>query len=120
MSYARGPFSDQPEVVETPDADEVLPLRRMYLGEPGWRISVKAGYERDFCYMMTPGQDFYHRLLDGEIFLQRGEEKLCLSCAVRRGLLVTEPRRLRETVLPLPVDTECIPLDLGWREAERP
>ena len=53
----------------------------MYLAEPGWRIGVKAGYEREFCYMMMPGQDFYHRLLDGEIYLHRHDEKLCLACA---------------------------------------
>ena len=65
---------------------------------------MKAGSDREFCYMMMPGQDFYHRLLDGEIFLQRHDEKLCLACASRRGLLVAEPRRLREVVIPLPAD----------------
>ena len=29
------------------------------------------------------------------------------------------PRRLREAIIPLPVDEESIPLDLGWRDAER-
>ena len=37
--------------------------------------------------MMAPGQDYYHRLLDGEIYLVRDDEKLCLACAERRGLL---------------------------------
>ncbi len=120
MSYASEPFSaPQEEVDETSDDREVPPLRRMYLAEPGWQISVKSGYAKEFCYMMMPGQDFYHRLLDGEIYVHRHEEKLCLCCAVRRGLLVAEPRRLREAVVPLPVDAESIPLDLGWLEAER-
>jgi hypothetical protein len=91
----------------------------MYLTEPGWRIGVKHGSDREFCYMRAPGQDFYHRLLDSEVFLHREDEKLCLACAARRGLLTSEPKRLQEAIIPLPVDREAIPLDLGYRDAER-
>ena len=73
-------------------------LPRLYLREPGWRIAVKVGSEREFCYMAAPGQDYYHRLLDGEIFLAHGEEKLCLSCADRRGLLASESKTAIELV----------------------
>src|SRR5207249_3012868 len=76
---------------------------RLFLRELGWRIGVKAGSEREFCYMVAPGQDYYHRLLDGEIFLSHGEEKLCLSCADRRGLLASEPRSLGESVTPITI-----------------
>jgi hypothetical protein len=71
---------------------------RLFLREPGWRIGQKAGSEREFCYMTAPGQDYYHRLLDGELFVFHGIEKLCLACADRRGLLSREPRPLREPV----------------------
>ena len=69
--------------------------------------------------MRAPGQDFYHRLLDNEVYLQRDNEKLCLACASRRGLLALEPRPLHEAIIPLPADMEAIPLDLGYRESER-
>lgn len=120
MSYATGPIS-APRPLDDPsdDSREVLASRRMYLAEPGWRIGVKAGSDKEFCYMMAPGQDFYHRLLDGEIFLHRHDEKLCLACASRRGLLVAEPRRLREAVMPIPADEDSIPLDLGWYDSRR-
>ena len=95
------------------------PPRRMFLSEPGWRIGVKTGSDREFCYMMAPGQDFYHRLLDGEIFLLRAEEKLCLACASRRGLIAHEPKRLRESIVPIPADMEAIPLELDWRDVKR-
>src|SRR5436309_1976999 len=72
--------------------------RRLFLYEGGWRIGLKSGSDREFCYMTAPGQDFYHRLLDGEIYLVRNEEKLCLACAERRGLLSYEPRTLRDLV----------------------
>ena len=91
----------------------------MFLAEPGWRIGVKAGSDREFCYMMTPGQDFYHRLLDGEIFLHRHEEKLCLACAI-----ATRPDRLRAQAAPrgdhpAPGRHGEHPPRLGWRDAER-
>ena len=84
----------------------------MFLFERGWRIGVKTDSHREFCYTMAPGQDFYHRLLDGEIFLLRAEERLCFDCAWRRGLLTVAPKRLRETIVAIPADTEAIPLEL--------
>ncbi len=71
---------------------------RLYVFEPGWRVSIKRGSHREFCYMMAPGQDYYHRLLDGELFLHHGDERLCLSCAVHRGIIAFEPRRLRTPI----------------------
>ena len=87
----------------TPHAPVPNP-RRLFLFEGGWRIGLKGGSEREFCYMMAPGQDFYHRLLDGEIYLARNDEKLCLACAERRGLLSYEPRTLRESGSLLGID----------------
>lgn len=68
--------------------------RRMFLREAGWRVGHKLGSAREFCYSMAPGQDYYHRLLDGEVFVFHGDERLCLACAERRGLLAFEPRTL--------------------------
>jgi hypothetical protein len=72
--------------------------RRLFLYESGWRIALKAGSDREYCFMTAPGQDHYHRLLEGEIHLVRGDEKLCLACAERRGLLSFAPRTLSELV----------------------
>jgi hypothetical protein len=103
---------------EPADDREAVSSSRLYLAEPGWRIGVKAGNDREFCYMTAPGQDFYHRLLDGEIFLYRHDEKLCLACASRRGLLVGEPRRLREVVITPPTDADETPIDIGWYDVK--
>ncbi len=83
------------------DGTPVPNPRRLFVFEPGWRVGLKIGSVREFCYMMTPGQDYYHRFYDGEIFVHRGEERLCLACAERRGLLAYEPKGLRENVLEL-------------------
>ena len=87
--------------------------RRMFVFERGWRVGVKTGSERELCHMMAPGQDFYHRLGDGEVFVQQNTEKLCLSCAFRRGLIAFEPRQLREAIVPVIEDMEAIPLDVA-------
>ena len=70
------------------------PRHRLFLHDGAWRVGLKIGSDRVFCYMMAPGQDYYHRLLDGEIFVFRGDEQICLDCAMRRGLLSYESRAL--------------------------
>ena len=70
--------------------------QRMFLREPGWRIGVKSSSDRAFCYAMTPGEEHYHRLAEGEVFLSRGDEKFCLPCAERMGLIDHEPPSLSE------------------------
>lgn len=74
----------------------VLRTPRLFLREPGWKVVLKVGSERLFCYMTQPGETYYHRIVDGEIHLVRDDEKICLPCAERRGLLAFEPKRLRE------------------------
>lgn len=81
------PRDDQP-------AEPAAPTDRLFVREPGWEVRLKVGSLREFCYTATPGQDHYHRLSDGEIYLQNGDEKLCLPCADRLGLLAREPRGL--------------------------
>lgn len=69
---------------------------RLFLREPGWRVVLKVGSDRLFCYMTQPGDAHYHRIVDGEIHLVRDDEKICLPCAERRGLLSFEPKKLRD------------------------
>jgi hypothetical protein len=95
----------EPSGSNTPTASP----RRLFLHEPGWGVALKIGSERAFCYQIAPGQDYYHRLLDGEIYLYHGDEKLCLACAARRGLLSHDSRSLRNACCPLPVAGEPQP-----------
>jgi hypothetical protein len=107
-------FSDQ----SSPAAQdvEVVPARRMFIFETGWRVGVKTGSTRELCYVIAPGQDFYHRLLDGEIYLIRDGERLCLSCAARRGLISLEPKALRDSIVSVPADLNVVPLEVDWRD----
>ena len=78
----------------------------------------KAGSEREFCYQIAPGQDYYHRLLDGEIYLHKADEKICLPCAARRGLLTYDAKTLREPMDGLNLVIDEL-LDVGLRRPAR-
>lgn len=85
-------------------SDDARDVPRLFLREMGWTFATKNGTEREYCYAMSPGQDFYHRLMDGELYLQGIDERLCIPCAARRGLIAFEPRVLRTPVLGLDVE----------------
>jgi hypothetical protein len=108
-------FSHEPRIA-VPDDENLAPPHRMFLTERSWSIGIKSGSHREFCYMMAPGQDFYHRLLDNEVFLVRGEERLCLACASRRGLLSLQAKRLRDSISSVPADLDAVPLEVDWRD----
>ena len=94
-------------------AENAPSLPRLFLFEPGWRIGRKASSEREFCYTIAPGQDYYHRLLDGEVYLFKADEKVCLPCAARRGLLRYDPKLLREPIAGVNVVIDAM-LDEGF------
>ncbi len=78
--------------------------QRLFLKEPGWRVAQKTDSEKSYCYMMAPGQDYYHRLLEGEIYFYHGTERLCAACAGRRGLLSHAAKPLREPLETIDID----------------
>jgi hypothetical protein len=108
----RGEGNPQTAAPGSSDGIPAAAPRRMFVFERGWTVGMKTGSHRELCHMMAPGQDFYHRLGDGEVYVQQGTEKLCLSCAFRRGLLAFEPKQLREAVVPFVDDLEAVPLDV--------
>ena len=72
-----------------------------------WRAVVKTDFAKQYCHLKSPGEDFYHLLTGGELYLDDGETKLCLNCAVRSGVLTTDRfhwrREAEPTVIrPLP------------------
>lgn len=69
-----------------------IPDSRLYvLDHEDWDVHIKRDSERVYCYSKHPGQDWFHLILNGEIYLTRQHEKYCLRCALRMGFL-TEDR----------------------------
>ena len=63
---------------------EVAVDHRLYVPFPdGWMAHIKKDGTREYCYFKTPGEDWYHLLLPGEVFLQYGDQRFCLNCALR-------------------------------------
>jgi hypothetical protein len=113
------PDSAQRDSFPEEDSDSAAPPRRMFVFERGWNIGVKTGSHREHCHMMAPGQDFYHRLGNGEVFVIQDTEKLCLPCAFRRGLIAFEPKRLREGLAAAVEDLDALPLEIAFFEPTR-
>lgn len=61
---------------------------RLYLPKHnGWSAQIKQNWEQEYCYSKFPGEDWFHFLANGEIFIVRGTEKFCLTCALRLNIL---------------------------------
>jgi hypothetical protein len=64
---------------------------RLYVpNDDGFSAAIKHGWTKEYCFLQNPGENYYHLLLNGEIYLQRGNEKYCLSCSVRHGFVTHE------------------------------
>jgi hypothetical protein len=64
---------------------------RLYLPDPeGWTARVKRGWEKLYCFYKRPDEDSFHLLMGGEVYLERGEEVICLMCALRQGFVTTD------------------------------
>lgn len=76
----------------TADRPAPLPDTRLYVPDnEDWNVHIKRDSERTYCYAKLPGEDWFHLLLTGEIYVSRQHEKYCLRCALRMGFL-TEDR----------------------------
>lgn len=53
----------------------------------GWGAAVKSNSTKEYCYVKSPGDEAFHLLVSGEIYLVKGNEKVCLECALRQGLI---------------------------------
>jgi len=72
-------------------SDEKHADTRLYLPDSeGWEAGIKRDWESEYCFSANPGEDFFHSLLNGEIYLQRGNEKYCLNCAIRLEIVTTD------------------------------
>lgn len=64
---------------------------RIYVPEhEGWAAVIKQDWNKEYCFSQNPGENHYHLLLSGEIYLQRGTEKYCLNCALRHGFVTRD------------------------------
>ncbi len=70
---------------------------RLYVFKPeDTHVHAKQTWDREYCFAKNPGEEFFHLLHCGELFVVHSEERFCLNCAIRRGL-VTRDRNFWQT-----------------------
>lgn len=61
---------------------------RLYALHPdSCAVYVKRTSEKEYCYSKEPGEEYFHLLMPGEIYIETNGERFCLNCAFRRGEL---------------------------------
>lgn len=55
-----------------------------------WTVRVLTKTDRQYCHQHAPGEDYFHLIAPGEIYVEGDEEKLCLNCAFRRGIITQD------------------------------
>ena len=64
---------------------------RLYVTAPDdIEAVVKSDWAREYCYDKSPGDEHFHLIVGGEIYIRHGTEKLCLECALRKGLVTRD------------------------------
>lgn len=64
---------------------------RLYVPkQAGWEAAIKQTWEQEYCYSKNPGEDWFHLLANGELYIHRGTEKFCLTCALRLKVLTRD------------------------------
>lgn len=80
-------------MTEPPPTNDALPKAnehpdtRLYVPDDHWEVHIRRKGERFYCYGKFEGEDWHHQIVTGEIYLKRGAEVLCLSCAMRHGVV---------------------------------
>ncbi|MDA0831866.1 MAG: hypothetical protein O2955_01655 [Planctomycetota bacterium] len=78
---------DRYDVTPNPPIED----RRVYVPHiEGVEVHIKADCDKEYCYTKSPGEDYYHLLVAGEIYVQRGHEKFCLNCALADGVITRD------------------------------
>ena len=84
MDSSQQPTSSlHPDAIPAPEDD-----CRLYVPEADqWKAQVLTSWDKVYCFAKKPGEEYYHLILHGEIYLQRGDEVFCLRCGLRDGIL---------------------------------
>jgi hypothetical protein len=64
--------------------------RRIYVTASNLAVHLKTDGPSLNCHRMAEGEDSYHRILSGEIYVSDGRADYCLTCAVVLGLATPE------------------------------
>jgi len=87
------PFENLPGISNRPapsDNEQAVDSRLYIPDNQDWGVEIKRDSDRIYCYSKNPGQDWFHLILNGEIYVTRQHERYCLNCALRMGFLTQD------------------------------
>ncbi|MBD3676684.1 MAG: hypothetical protein HUJ26_24490 [Planctomycetaceae bacterium] len=65
--------------------DDVDNDHRLYVLLPdSWTAHAKQNSTKEYCYRKSEGEEHFHLLMKGEIYLMHQGEKYCLNCALQQ------------------------------------
>jgi hypothetical protein len=80
-----------PPPVNEPAPKDLVPDNRLYVpNHEDWDVCIKRDSDRQSCYAKLPGEEWFHLILAGEIYVMRQHERYCLRCALRLGFLTLD------------------------------
>jgi len=91
MSFDEPTQEERSPTIEESVAADVPDVRLYVTDAESWQACIKPDSDRLYCFQKTPGEDYFHLIANGEVYLVSADEKLCLRCALRRGV-VTQDR----------------------------
>lgn len=53
-------------------------------------VSVKTSPSKEYCFSKFPGQDHFHMLMHGEVYVTNGHDMYCVECGLRHGFLTRD------------------------------
>jgi len=71
-------------------ANDVPDIRIYVVDAQSWQARIKHDSDKIYCYQKNPGEEFFHLILNGEIYLTHGDEKYCLRCALRNEVVTSD------------------------------
>ena len=79
-------YSAEPGLTVSPTVSGVD--HRLYITDPtAVEIRMKKSSEKGYCHHRFPGEEHFHLLMSGELYVARGDQKICIECALRLGYL---------------------------------
>lgn len=75
---------------QDPQVDPVLDVRLYLPDHEDWTVAIKRDSDKVYCYSKSPGEDWFHLILSGEIYVARDHERYCLRCALRMNFITQD------------------------------
>jgi hypothetical protein len=84
-------LAGNPSIDVAPYSTEPPRDLRLYIpNTEGVKLHAKVDASKEYCFYKNPGENYFHLLVMGEMYLEVGHERICLTCAYRHGMITDD------------------------------